>query len=251
MRPVTSKQRPQIASVVKAFAVLSAVAERTDGISAKDLAEVMSMPLPTTYHLLQTLVDMGVLAKGAGTYRLGSKIGELADAYYDNGEPLEALEAALRELAARTGETAYLSAWRRQEIRVISTAEGSRAVRVASLDRGTTGDAHARASGKLLLAHAREDARQEYLAQHPLVSVTPNTIVDPQAFDDELALIRERGYAVDLEEFAPDVSCLAAPITKAGRVVGVYTVSTPSPRFSREFDGLLKTLLEISASVSE
>jgi DNA-binding IclR family transcriptional regulator len=236
---------------MKAFAALSAVADRTEGISAKDLAEVTSMPLPTTYHLLQTLVDAGALSKGSGTYRLGSRIGQLADAYYENGELPEGLETALRDLAARTGETAYFSAWRRQEIQVIATAEGSRAVRVASLERGATGHAHARASGKLLLAHLSEDVREDYLSQHPLVAVTPNTIVDRRVFDEELERSRERGYAVDIEEFAPDVSCVAAPIVHSGRMVGVYTVSCPSSRFSREFDGLLSTLLEVCAVVGQ
>jgi DNA-binding IclR family transcriptional regulator len=234
---------------MKAFSALRLVTERTDGISAKDLAAAMAAPLPTTYHLLQTLTEAGALSKGKnGLYRLGPTIGQLADAYLDQGEPLEDLEGPLRDLAARTGETAYLSAWRRHEIQVIATAEGSHAVRVASLERGTTGHAHARASGKLLLANAREGLREMYLEQHPLVSVTPSTIVDRESFDAELEQIRQQGFAVDREEFAPGVSCVATPIIDSGRVVGAYTVSSPTPRFEQDYEALLEAALKACAA---
>lgn len=246
---MTVKGKPQIASVRKAFSALHLAGERTDGISAKELAAAMDTPLPTTYHLLQTLVEAGVLSKGkSGFYRLGPTMGQLADAYLDQGEPLEDLEGPLRELAAHTGETAYLSAWNKHEIQVIATAEGSHAVRVALLARGTTGHAHARASGKLLLANARSGLRELYLEKHPLESVTPATIVDRTRLDAEFETIREQGYAVDREEFTLGVSCVAAPIIDLGRVVGAYTVSSPTPRFEREYDALLAACLEACAS---
>jgi IclR family acetate operon transcriptional repressor len=241
---VTAPRKPHIASVTKAFFALSAIGDRPEGMSAKELADLMSAPLPTTYHLLHTLVAAGALTRmSSGNYRLGPRIGALADAYLEQGEPLERLEVPLRELAAETGETAYLSAWRHGEIEVVATAEGSHAVRVAQLQRGAFGQAHARASGKLLLALARDAAREQYLNNHPLDPLTANTIVDLALLKKEFDSIRERGYATDVEEFALDVSCIAAPIISAGRVIGAYTVSSPTDRFNRVGDELIEALL--------
>ncbi|WP_326822079.1 IclR family transcriptional regulator [Streptosporangium sp. NBC_01756] len=242
---MVEQRKPHIASVMKAFFALSVVAERPESISAKALAEIMSAPLPTTYHLLHTLVAAGALAKGGnGNYRLGPRIGMLADAYLEQGDPLERLEAPLRALAADTGESAYLSAWRHGEIEVVAMAEGSHAVRVANLQRGAFGNGHARASGKLLLAYARDGVREQYLKSHPLTKLTPNTITDKDLLRKEFEVIRARGYAIEKEEFTLDVSCVAAPILAGGRVIGAYTVSSPTSRFQRVSQDLIATLVK-------
>lgn len=249
---MSERSKPHIASVTKAFFALNAVAERPEGISAKELAQLMEAPLPTTYHLLHTLTAAGALAKGGGgNYRLGPRIGALADAYLEQGDPLEQLEAPLRELAAATGETAYLSAWRHGEIEVVATAEGSQAVRVAQVQRGTSGHAHARASGKVLLAFARDGLREQYLDGHEMDKLTPNTITDPDVLRAELERIRERGYATDLEEFVLDVSCAAAPIIRSGRIIGAYTVSSPSGRYQRTSEQLIAALLSACKTAEE
>jgi IclR family acetate operon transcriptional repressor len=249
---MVGQRKPHIASVTKAFFALSVVAERPEGISAKGLAEVMSAPLPTTYHLLHTLVAAGALAKGGnGNYRLGPRIGMLGDAYLEQGDPLERLEAPLRALAADTGESAYLSAWRHGEIEVVATAEGSHAVRVGQLQRGAFGHGNARASGKLLLAYARNGVREQYMKSHPLAELTPNTITDIDVLRKEFEAIRERGYAFDREEFTLDVSCVAAPIFAGGRVIGAYTVSSPANRFARVSEDLVAALLKACGNAQD
>jgi IclR family acetate operon transcriptional repressor len=238
------RRSPHIASVAKAFRALTLIGESGGATSAKELASLMKAPLPTTYHLLNTLVAEGVIVRGERHgYLLGPRMGALADAYFEQGEPLELLDGPLRQLATRTGETAYLSAWRHGDLEVVSTAEGSHAVRVAQLQRGAHGHAHARASGKLLLALARAGQREEYLSRNALVQLTKNTMTDPAVLEVDFDSIRASGYAVDNEEFLDEVSCLAAPIMRFGHVLGSYTVSCPTSRFARVRDELLKELL--------
>lgn len=242
---MTEPKREHIASIVKAFTALSAIADRPGVISAKELSAVMDTPLATSYHLLKTLVAVGAIIKGPDKgYRLGPRIGALADAYLEDGEPVWHLSGTLNDLATKTGETAYLSAWRHGEIEVVATAEGSHAVRVAQLQRGAHGSAHARASGKLLLAYARPGLRSQYLADHPLERRTPNTITDMAKLEADFEQIRERGYSYDHEEFSEGVSCLAAPILSDGRIIGAYTVSSPSTRFLAAEDDIRTALLE-------
>jgi IclR family acetate operon transcriptional repressor len=58
------------------------------------------MPIATTYHLLNTLVSEGLLAKDSGRrYHLGPQIGVLADAFRRRLVPPEYLLVPLRELA--------------------------------------------------------------------------------------------------------------------------------------------------------
>lgn len=245
-------KREHIGSIVKAFTALTAIANRPGAVSAKDLSQELGTPLPTTYHLLKTLIAEGAVVRGPDKgYRLGPRIGVLGDAYLEDGEPIWQLSMPLNSLAAATGETAYLSAWRQGEIEVVATAEGSHAVRVAQLQRGAHGMAHARASGKLLLAYARPGLRARYLQDHPLERQTPNTITDLDRLAAEFDRIRQQGYSTDLEEFCEGVSCMSAPVLAGSRIMAAFTVSSPSPRFEATRADLLRALREACARAAE
>jgi DNA-binding IclR family transcriptional regulator len=212
-------------------------------MTPKELAQEIDTPLPTTYHLLKTLVDLGALVKlEREGYRLGPAIGALSDSYLEQGEPLRILEPAVRDLAKITGETTYMTAWRSGKIEVVVTVSSSRPVRVAPLGHGSQSYAHARASGKVMLAFARPSLREEYLYNNPLEKITPATIDNSEILEGELKEIVKRGYATDLEEYAPDVSCLSVPVLASGHLIAALTVSAPTIRFSTEFDTLLSQI---------
>ena len=212
-------------------------------MTPKELAQEIDTPLPTTYHLLKTLVDLGAVVKlEREGYRLGPAIGALSDSYLEQGEPLRILEPAVRDLAKITGETTYMTAWRSGKIEVVVTVSSSRPVRVAPLGHGSQSYAHARASGKVMLAFARPSLREEYLYNNPLEKITPATIDNSEILEGELKEIVKRGYATDLEEYAPDVSCLSVPVLASGHLIAALTVSAPTIRFNTEFDTLLSQI---------
>jgi hypothetical protein len=67
-----------------------------------------------------------------------------------------------------------------------------------------------------------------------LRSYTPRTIVDPRLLWKELENIRQRGYAIDDEEYSPGIRCVGAPIRNAsGRVFASISVSGPTRRMTK------------------
>jgi len=236
---MTDRQKPAgkttIQSVTRASRLLLAVAAHPDGLSAKSAADQFGLSLPTTYHLLTTLAAEGLLAKvSSRQYVLGPRAAVLAAAVIRNSRAPEYYLLPLRDLAAVTGETAYLAAWRNGAITVLETIEGARAVRVAGLTAGYGDNVHARASGKLLLAFAPAADRDRLLSGTQLRRLTSKTITDRGELDKELEKIRRERIALDLGEFQDSVVCVSAPITEDGVVVGCYTVSTPSERWAAE-----------------
>jgi DNA-binding IclR family transcriptional regulator len=135
-----------------------------------------------------------------------------------------------------------MTAWRSGKIEVVVTVSSSRPVRVAPLGHGSQSYAHARASGKVMLAFARPSLREEYLYNNPLEKITPVTIDNSEILEGELKEIVKRGYATDLEEYAPDVSCLSVPVLASGHLIAALTVSAPTSRFTDEFDSLLNQI---------
>jgi DNA-binding IclR family transcriptional regulator len=113
-----------------------------------------------------------------------------------------------------------------------------------------SGFAHARASGKLLLAFATPAEREAYLRSHTLEPLTPRTVVDPKKLSAELDLASRRGYALDMEEFREDVRCVAAPVLQGEAAIAAYTISAPANRFRSRRAELVEAVLTAAASVS-
>ncbi|HVT68992.1 MAG TPA: IclR family transcriptional regulator C-terminal domain-containing protein, partial [Trebonia sp.] len=152
------------------------------------------------------------------------------------------LLTALTALAGETGERAYLCAWRHGDISILASRQGTLAVRVAELNVGYYDKAHARASGKVLLAFAEPQNRAVYLADHPLHAVTARTIVDSRRFAEVLETVRLQGFATEVEEFVEGVACLAVPIMVGDRLIAAYTISAPAARLHDNFDAYLDSL---------
>ncbi len=239
-----------VRSVVKATQLLLRIAER-DGLTAAQAAVEVGIPLPTAYHLLNTLLAEGMLSRDSTRhYRVGPKVATLAMAYTRNG-PSEALLRVMRELSERTGETANLAGWRDGEVVAFATIEGTSAVRVGRIHIELRGSENARASGKLLLAHLDPDSLDAYIATHKLERRTPRTIVSERQLRKELEVIRQRGYAYDESEFLEGVGCVAAPIVQGGNCVSCVTISAPLERFQSNRDRLASAVVDAATSASD
>lgn len=238
------REPTRIRSVERAARLLITVAalpeaERT----ARGIAHRLGTSLGTTYHLLNTLVDAKLLTRdGQRQYHLGFGIGALGDAYQRQMMPPCELVAPLRWLVGRTGESAYLSAWRHGEIEILAQVAGTHAVGVMGLSPGFHGVAHARASGKVLLAHATTAEREAYLASRPLERLTPATITERSRLLGELEEVAARGYALDEEEYCEGVGGISVPVLECGLVVGAYTITAPIERHRERLERYLDDL---------
>jgi len=223
-------------AVQRAIAVLDALARSGDGLTLSALARATSEPKSTLHAVLATLVEAGLLVRDEATkrYRLGPHILTLAGAYARQSDVLRAFGEVARPLARELGETVQLAILQGREVLYIGKQEGTQRVRLAS-EVGTRLPAHATSLGKCLLAFLPPDELENLLAQGPLVALTPRTITDPDVLRDELARVRERGYAIDRGETLPDVWCFGAPVRDAqGTVVAALSISVPVTRITPE-----------------
>jgi DNA-binding IclR family transcriptional regulator len=240
----------RIQSVSRACQLLLWLAARPDGATVKEVAFANQLALPTTYHLLNTLADQGLITKDAHRrYVLGQSAAILAQAYLRGSSVAQSLVAALRELSRHTEETAYLADWGDYDIRVLASVEGTKLVRVAEVASGPYEDGHARANGKVLLAYARPELREAYLRNHPLRRLSDATICDRQELESELGRVRVQGYAYDIEAFAEGVSCVAAPLLENGQLIAAFGLAVPTERFTKNRRELTEAVLGVIESV--
>ena len=230
--------------------MLVAVAASPSGLTAREITERLGLNRPTAYHLLRTLHDEEFLVRGSDRrYRLGLRVGTLAEGFSRQLAPDESLTRYVRMLADKTREMTYLTVRRGYEVILVTYAAARHTIQARTPVLGLLDEIHTRSSGKVSLAFASPEALAEYFETHELHRLSPKTITDRREFERELERIREDGYAVSREEQEIGVSTMAAPID-GGASPYVLALSAPTERFEADFDAYLAALLEVAQLAS-
>jgi IclR family acetate operon transcriptional repressor len=230
--------------------ILVAVAASPRGLTAREVSERLGLNRPTAYHLLRTLHDEAFLMRGTDRrYRLGLRVGTLAEGFTRQLAPDESLTPFVRLLAEKTSEMTYLTVRRGVDVILLTYAAARHTIQARTPVVGLLDVIHARSSGKVSLAFAPPEVVAEFLSTHELAELTPRTITDKEAFEQELARIRAQGYAVSREEQEAGVCTMAAPIDR-GVSPFVLALSAPTERFEANFDPYLAALREVAEFAS-
>jgi IclR family acetate operon transcriptional repressor len=233
-----------VGSVVRALALLDALAEQPDGAGVNQLARHIGVNASTASRLLATLEGGRLVEREpGGPYRLGMRLVALADSVLGRLDVREAARPRLQQLAAATGETATLSVPAGREAVTVDFVPGEASV--VSLARvGRPSVAHATAVGKVMLAYGGEAGE--------LTRYTRRTIVSADALASAVATVRERGWAEAVGEREPDLNALAAPVlAHRGELAAILGVQGPSARLTAERRrAILPDLLDAAGALS-
>src|SRR5690606_8831163 len=120
-----------------------------------------------------------------------------------------------------------------QDVVYIEIAEGPQRVR-ALVNRGDRLEAHTVASGKAILAFSGAGAVEAVIARG-LRPLTPRTISTREAFLEQRATARRRGFAIMSGEWVDEVAAVSAPIFGPGsEVVAAAGIAAPRSRLESE-----------------
>jgi IclR family acetate operon transcriptional repressor len=229
----------RVQSLDRALDLLEALAS-TDELGVSDLAARTGLVPSTAHRLLGTLVARGYAAQSSasGRYLLGYKLLELTSGLQDRlGRLRAAARPHLEAIQAETGETTNLVVLEGRNAVYVESVPGTRAVRLFT-EIGQAIPAHTSGSGKALLAWADAAALPAELP-----ASTPRTLTTLAALQEDLAQVRNRGYATDDEEHELGVACVAVPVfDRAGTAVAAISVSGPAPRINADKAGLAALL---------
>lgn len=231
-----------IQSVERAVRIFLYVAENPR-VQASEISGHFDLAAPTTHHLLTTLVQEGLLRKDAARrYELGSASKRIVESALRQLRPSPELRAALTELARRTGESCYLTAWRGDEIPVVAAVEGEQAVRVSGLVVGYSENIHARVGARVMLAYADPELRDWALAGYHYSAITPHTVQSREELDAVLANIRATGFADDREQLQIGVYSASVPIMIDGQIRAALSLTSPLERYEQNEASYLAAL---------
>lgn len=235
------------AAVRKAVALFIDLAREGNTQTLTQLAKARAIAPSTAYRLVQPFLNAGLLARPKRqSYLPGLTLHDLA-----NLAPRERILAGIARphvdaLSKALGIAVHLGVWQEDMVTYI--------VKAAPLgsdiftQEGMQLEAYCSGIGKVLLAHKSAAAQQAYLANGPFVALTQKTVTDPGIMRKDWQMIREQGYAEDVEEISEGLRCFAVPLF-GPKGTAIAALSVSSRRIAPHTEDTIRKVEDAAASI--
>lgn len=222
------RSRYHIEALSRGFRVLQAFVPPHLLHTVPTLAASTGLPASAVFRIVRTLLALGLLRQQGSAYSLSLAAMDLGYTAVAGQSAVELAAPLLQSLRERFGGLAFMS--------VLAGHESIDVAKFVGAERSVHGTIryplYATAGGKVLLAFAPTEVRNKIIDELEFVAHAPHTIRGSDQLRKELAIVRERGFAINNEEFHVARWAAAAPITDSqGRCIaamGLLVDLTPS-----------------------
>lgn len=221
---------PGVKSADRTVELLELLSRTSEPLTLSEIQRELSYPKSSLFVLLRTLVARGWVEtdrRGTG-YSIGVRALLVGTSYLDRDPVIRAATRGLEELRAEVNETVHLARLDGADVVYLASRESGHQLRLTSRV-GRRLPAHATSLGKALLAQ-RSDEEVDAILPAELVALTPLTLTDRAALFADLALTRERGYALERGENTAGLGCFAVALDYKHPASEAISCSVPSVR---------------------
>jgi DNA-binding IclR family transcriptional regulator len=218
-----------VQSVDRALTILELLAREGEA-GVTEIAADRGVHKSTAFRLLATLESHRLVEQTTerGRYRLGVGVLRLAGATTARLDLVQEARPICRRLAADSGETVNIAVLSDRSVLYVDQVAGQSALQAHNWV-GQHIPLHATSNGKVLLSGLPADDVDRRLPRLP--SYTADTVTTRAQLRKDLAVVREQGYAVAVDELEVGLTAIAAPIRNAhGDVIASLSVSGPTFR---------------------
>lgn len=203
--------------------------------SLDGVARELGVHKSTALRLLRTLGEHGVVYRQPDQrYRLGVRLFSLAHQAMEGLDVREVAHPHLARLNTDTGHTVHLAVHEEGQVLYIDKVDSRYPVRMYSRI-GRSVPITVAAVAKVLLADLPASERTDLAHRLDYPRYTPRSTAAPEEFLQELAQVREQGWAADFGGHEEAVNCIAAPVRGPdGRAAAAMSVSAPGVVLARE-----------------
>ena len=213
-------------AVTRAGAILDLLAENPgQAAGPSELARRLGLPKSSIANICNALADVGLVRRIGTGFALGRKLAELGGAYLASVDLVQEFYEEASLLPAASEETVQLAVLDGLEMTYLARHDGRQPVRLTS-QIGRRLPATVTATGKAALASLTDDDLDTRLAEtRALPMLTPRSLGTVDALRADLAIVRQRGYAMDDEETVEGVVCFGVMIPGRRPWEGPYAAS--------------------------
>jgi DNA-binding IclR family transcriptional regulator len=219
--------------VRKTFAILHAFHGQDERLTSTELSQRAQVPKASGHRLVQTLEEIGVIVRDSnGRYRLGMLVVTLSNKV-SIGELLrQAAQPILSDLAVTLGCGMHLGILENFKVTCLCKINGSPSfmvnTRMESLHEN-----YCFALVKILLGSLSAAELGPFLLGHWFAPLGSRSITDQMALLNAVKEAKRLGYALDDEESADGMRCVAVPIKDTeGAIIAAVSVTDRAERLT-------------------
>jgi IclR family pca regulon transcriptional regulator len=242
-----------VEALARGLDVLTVFDERHPQMSLTEIAAAADLARPTARRLLLTLQELGYVRAEGGMFALTPQVLRLGMSYVSALGLWDIARPHLEALVQQTGESSSMAQLDGSDIVYVARAAVPKIIALR-VQIGTRFPAPPTSQGKILLAALDRDALSASLAEPSRSGLPPFVPRDRQDLDDELRIVRARGWALADEELAAGIRSVAVPVrdgtgmVRAAMNVTVHAAETSVEVLVGEYlPRLLRTAGEVSA----
>ncbi len=224
MRPPQGAQ-----AALRAIRLLKLFTSERPEMSLAEVSQRSGLNKTTTHRLLRALQSESLIDRNPVTnaYSLGTGLMALGIQALAANDLRRRVRPLLKMLATESGETATLEVPVENSMLILDEVTGSRVLPTTG-HIGTRWPMHATSTGKAWMAF--DQAGLDRIADE-LQSFTTKTLTRKAQFQPQISDIRQRGYAVTVDELEDGFTAVGTVIRGAlGEVQGAVSIGGPSRR---------------------
>lgn len=218
----------------RAIAILNHLAQADGGASLTEVGNAVGLAASTTHRLLTSLESERYVRFDAETklWSVGVQAFIMGNGFLRTRDLVRLARPHMRTLMEASGETVNLAIEDQGAAVYLSQVECREMMRTFAR-LGARVPMHCSGVGKALLSALDETLLNRHIDRHGQTRMTARTITGRSDLMADLAAARARGYAIDDEEHAVGLRCVAAPIfNEHGDAVGAVSLSGPMARIT-------------------
>lgn len=215
----------------KAQLLLGAFESGAFRLRLTELSRRSGVPKASAYRLAQELVRWGLLERSGDAYQLGLRMFELGQRVPASAVLRAIARPRLTDLFTAVRGTVHLAVLDGTHVLYLEKIAGRGNVHTHSQVGGRL-PATCTATGKALLASTDDvDDRLDRLGEAHMTRYTSRSVTSLAELRGQLELVRERGFAIELEETLAGFGSVAVPVAgHSGTVHGAVSVTVAVSR---------------------
>jgi IclR family pca regulon transcriptional regulator len=227
-------RRDWIAGLEKGLAVIEAFDAEHARLTASEAGQRCGMTRTAARRYLLTLAHLGYVSHDGKHFWLTPRVLRLGQAYIDSARLPRTVQPYLQRITAGTGEIAYVAVLDGGEVIYIARSGTHRHLHTG-YGLGTRVQAQVTAAGMAILALQDPVATEAWLQPRELRAHTSHTIASKDRLRQELARVREQGWALSEQQLELNYRGIAVPLfDRFGGLVGALNISMPMNHESSE-----------------
>ena len=221
----------QIKSLSKGLKIYKYIVDYAKPIKAITLSQKLQIDKSTMSRLLQTLKEEGFITYLENSHEIiANDIAVKTNQVTRIELLIQKTKSLLENISQKTNETAYLGIFDEHKMLYLNQIDLTKRKITTRSNIGIQTQLYTNALGKSILAFGNYNLEQLRLKQY-----TNNTITNIKALEEEVNMVRQKGFSIDNREFQDGMCCIGVPLFNTDNIlIGAVGISGSSIRLTPE-----------------